>query len=214
MLTLLGAAALAATTHDPATWTSVNLQVDLDAQPDTGPRLWTDLHFRRTDANFVGIARPAFGWDVARGVGVYVGYGWIPTYGESTDDQLVNEHRVWEQLLLTKKLDAVQLGLRPRFEQRVVAGEEGTGLRVRLWGRAAVPVSDRISLVVTDEVFVGLVATDWSVAGFDQNRLFVGPAFPIEGLGRVEFGYMNTFVLRESGNTDLHIASANLFLNL
>jgi hypothetical protein len=215
MFPLLASAAVAQTAHDPAVWSSINTQVDLHPERTVGPRLWADFHFRRTDAWFVGIARPALGWDVAEGAGVFVGYAWVPWLGEATDDQLMNEHRVWEQLLLTRAAGRGQLGFRPRLEQRFVGGEPGVGHRLRLWGRGAAPLGDRVSLVVTDEVFVGLGATTWTtgsnVAGFDQNRLFVGPALPIEGLGRLEVGYLNVFLLRESGNTDLHALSSNLF---
>jgi hypothetical protein len=212
------AGAFAATTHDPAVWSSVNLQVDLHEGRATGPRLWTDLHFRRTDQWFVGIVRPGLGWDLAKGVAVFAGYAWVPWIGEATDDQLMNEHRAWQQALMTRKVGNSQVGFRPRFEQRFVGGEPGTGYRVRLWGRAATPVGKGLQLVATDEVFLGLNETTWTVgsnvAGFDQNRLFVGPALPVEGLGRVEVGYLNVFLLRDSGNTMLHTFSANLFLSL
>lgn len=216
---LLAAASLAAeTTQDLAVWSSVNGQVDLHEGRDTGPRLWTDLHFRRTDAWFVGIARPALGYDLAKGVAVYAGYAWVPWIGEATDDALQHEHRAWQQALLSRKAGSVQLGLRPRLEQRFVGGQPGTGHRLRVWGRAAAPVSKPVSLVVTDEVFVGFNATDWvvgsNVAGFDQNRLFLGAALPVAEVGRVEVGYLDTFVLRSTGNTLLHTFSTNLFLNL
>lgn len=210
------ALAAAAATHDPAVWSSVTVQADLDEEDDRGPRLWLDLHFRRMDSNFLFIGRPALGWDVAKGVGLFAGYAWVPWIGDATDGALQNEHRAWQQALLQRKTGRTQLGFRPRLEQRFVGGEPGVGHRVRLWGRAAHPLSDRVSLAVTDEVFLGLNPTEWTtgsnVAGFDQNRLFVGPALPIEGLGRVELGYLNVVILRESGDTVLHAMSSNLFL--
>jgi hypothetical protein len=152
------------------------------------------------------------GYDLTRGVAVFAGYAWVPSIGAATDDELVQEHRVWEQALLQRSVETVKVAFRPRLEQRFLTGE--VGHRLRLWGRVEVPLGEPVSLVVTDEVFLGFNDTDWgAVAGFDQNRLFVGPALPIEGVGRVEFGYMNTLLHRDD-DTDLHIVSANLFVNL
>ncbi len=211
---LLGALASAQTTHDLATWTSVGLLANLHGDRPSGPRLWTDLHARRTDASFTGIVRPGLGWDLADWITVYAGYAWIPQVGESTADELLSEHRAWEQLLLQRRVGELTLGLRPRLEQRFLEAQPEVGHRLRLWGRAAVPVGGDLSLVLTDEVFLGLGATAWSPSGFDQNRLFVGPALPVSEVGRVELGYTNTFLARETGDTVLHVVSANLYLNL
>ena len=62
------------------------------------------------------------------------------------------------------------------------------------------------------EVFLGFNKTEWTKQGFDQNRLFVGPALGTD-FGRVEFGYMNVYLDRDA-DSDLHLASANLFVNL
>ena len=208
----LAMALAAPQTQDAGVWTSLNLAAPLHDGRDAGPRLWLDMHGRRTDASFLAIIRPGVGVDLTRGVAVFAGYAWVPSIGSATDDTLAQEHRVWEQALLQRSVESVKFAFRPRLEQRFVTGE--VGHRLRLWGRAEVPLSEAVSFVVTDEVFVGVNDTEWgAVAGFDQNRLFVGPALPIEGVGRVEFGYMNTLLHRDV-DTDVHIVSATLFINL
>lgn len=207
------AVAHAAPTQDVGVWSSVALQADLDDEADTGPRLWLDLHGRRTASSFVGIVRPGVGWDLAKGVSVFAGYAWVPTVPDDPLAEVSNEHRAWEQALLSTRMDGVQLALRPRLEQRFLAGDPDIALRARAWVRAGIPVTGPVSLSVWDEVFLGLNETDWAVAGFDQNRVFVGPAFALEEHGRVEIGYLNAFLMRDSGDTLLHAVSASLLLH-
>lgn len=210
---LLASQASAQVDQDLGAWESVNLQASLHKDDQkTGPRLWTDLHFRRWDTQFLAIVRPGIGFDVARGVSVFAGYAWVPSVGDATEGELLNEHRIWEQALLTGKVKEIALGFRPRLEQRFEQGEAQIGHRLRLWGRAGVPLRGSVSLSVTDEVFLGFNKTEWTKQGFDQNRLFVGPALGTD-FGRVEFGYMNVYLDRDA-DSDLHLASANLFVNL
>ena len=206
----LTAPAYAATTHDAATWTSVVAQVDLHEGEDHGPRLMADVHARRTGAAFTAIVRPAIGWDVNKSLSIAVGGAWVGVAGASTEGELVSEARVWEQVLLAGKVEDLALGLRFRLEQRVLA--DGAGHRVRVWGRAAMPVSDALSFVATDEVFVGTLGPSAPVA-FDQNRLFLGVALPVLEKSRIELGYTHVLVVRGDATTHIHVLASNLFLS-
>lgn len=54
-----------------------------------------------------------------------------------------------------------------------------------------------LGFVVWDELFLGMTGASWAKKGFDQNRLFVGPAvFAFEGIFRVEVGYPFNYLSR------------------
>lgn len=56
---------------------------------------------------------------------------------------------------------------------------------------------------ISDELFVNLRDTDWGArAGFDQNRLFIGPGVELAQGGRVDVGCLNVFT-RRAGQQDL-----------
>ncbi len=211
MLVWMVSTALAAEAT-PGAWGGALIQADVPSslRKGRGPRLWLDLHGRSSGAGFVGIARPAAGWALGRGFTVYAGYAWI---GTVSDDLLVHEHRVWEQAVWAPPIKDWSLTLRPRLEQRFLDGQAEVAHRARLWGRVGVPLAPRVGLVVHDEVFVGLGATPGTKSGFDQNRLFLGPFFPLAEGGRVEVGYLHTFLDRDV-DTHLHLLSTLLVVNL
>ncbi len=211
MLIAVALSAIAAT-HDPAVWTGALIQANLHPERTTGPRLWVDLHARSWENGWTSITRPAVGWDLAPGVSAFVGYAWIPTVDPA--NTLTNEHRSWVQLVLQPDVGAVSLAVRPRLEQRFSDAASGVGHRARLWARVGVPVSDALSIVVTDELFVGLVDTGWSVGGFDQNRAFVGITLPLAASGRIELGYLDAMLLRGGEVLHQHVASTLLVLSL
>jgi hypothetical protein len=71
-----------------------------------------------------------------------------------------------------------------------------------------------LGFVVWDELFLGMTGASWSKKGFDQNRLFVGPAvFAFEGIFRVEVGYPFNYLSR-TPNRIPHILALNLFVSV
>jgi hypothetical protein len=197
---------------DLAAWEGLFAQVPLHEDGESGPRLWLDAHARRDGSRFVGIVRPAVGWDVSARSSFWLGYAWVPSV---TDGSVAPEHRVWQQGLFGWKLrDGVTTSLRPRLEQRFAPHADGIGLRARLFGRAQVDVSDRVSLVVSDEIFVRANDSGFGDAGLDQNRLFFGPALRgYEGM-RLEIGYLDQRVWTPAGPVVTHVVATNLFLTL
>lgn len=194
-------------------WTAVLLQKSL-SEGDSGPRLWLDLHDRRGETGTVQIVRPGVGWQFNPQASVWLGYAWIPTWPDEGDATF--EHRIWEQAFLSKKLgDSWSFTLRPRLEQRLRFDQDGMGHRLRVMGRAAYHLGGPVSVVVWDEAFIQFNTNDWITAkGFDQNRLFIGPALTgFEGM-RVEVGYFNQLVPRPDLLTLNHTVMVNLFLNL
>ena len=65
-----------------------------------------------------------------------------------------------------------------------------------------------------DEAFFDFNDTDWGArAGFDQNRLFLGPQWRFDAAGRVkgEVGYLNRYARRDGAEDGMdHLVSINL----
>ncbi|MEZ4317592.1 MAG: DUF2490 domain-containing protein [Myxococcota bacterium] len=192
-----------------STWEGLVVTASLPGE-DPGPlRLWFDGHARRGDS-FVGIVRPGLGVDLGGGLAVWAGYAWVAT---ATPGDLASEHRVWEQVTWNRGGKRISGGLRGRLEQRFGPGSGAVGLRVRGFGRVQADVAGPFSLVVWDELFVGLNDTPRGPAGLDQNRLFAGPAWRAGSL-RAEAGVLGQALLRDGDWTVVPVIATNLFLTL
>ncbi|MCF7559444.1 DUF2490 domain-containing protein [Sabulilitoribacter multivorans] len=126
---------------------------------------------------------------------ILLGYGYIlsENYVGSTDEKVsVNEHRIFQQLVLNQKIGSVKLGHRYRFEQRFV--ESDFKLRFRYFLSANIPLcvkEDNMSkfyLSAYNEIFLNT-----KTAIFDRNRLYGGIGYNVNQNIRVELGYMNQF---------------------
>lgn len=211
LLALVAGIPSTAYADDGAVWTGVFATGKLH-DGDSGPRLWLDLHARRTGTGMPTIVRPGIGWDFSKGVNATVGYALVSTLASGTGE-VTGDHRIWQQLLLSHKLEnGLALSFRPRLEQRFHFTSRGTQLRLRLQGRVGVPLSEVWGLSVWDELFLGLNDVPWATQGFDQNRAFVGPYIQAEG-ARFEVGYLNVPLRKEGVTTMSHVAAMNLFLS-
>lgn len=176
-----------------------------------------DTHVRRGNAGTVHIARPGAGIRLTEGVSLWAGYAWVPVFSD-TDANPRDEHRLWQQLILSHRFESASLQSRTRFEQRFVEGGDDVGLRLREFVRFDWKffshASSGVGVVIWDEVFVGLSETDFGQpGGLDQNRLFVGPMFALTQWARIEPGYLFVYVRREAGDRVAHAFSVNLFLS-
>ena len=71
-----------------------------------------------------------------------------------------------------------------------------------------------VGLAIWDELFIGLNNPGFAVKGYDQNRLFVGPALYTPYGVRVEAGYLFVHLNRSPDNQLQHVAAVNLFVAL
>lgn len=190
MLTLVGAVPAAAQTDDDAQlWTAVTVTGKLS---DTLVYA-ADGQFRLFD----GLSR--YGHTVLRGsIGVAVrpdltvSMGYAHSTANRTGKAWVSEERVFEQF--TRKIierPGVNLTTRGRVEQRWSEAGHEAGWRYRQFLRLTVPLGGSApALVVSEESFISLNATDWGVrSGFDQQRGMVGLAFPVNAVATIEAGY-------------------------
>lgn len=202
---------VAAWAADVGTWEGVLVQAALHEESKVGGRIWFDAHARRDGGKFVGILRPGLGLDLGRGFTIWGGYAWIPSVADG--DPLKSEHRIWEQVTWNASSERFGGGLRGRLEQRFAAGTEGVGLRFRGFGRAQVNLPGSLALVAWDEAFVEVNDSGFLPPGFDQNRLFVGPAWRAGAL-RAEVGLLEQHFVRAGTWTAVTAFATNLFFTL
>ena len=191
-------------------WNALLSTVSLNSEA-TGPSLWLDVHGRRGPSTGL-LLRPGAGYRIAPWVSVWAGYGWMPVF--DNEGARIDEHRVWQQVVLTKKVAPFSLQARTRVEQRF-GSDPGVGYRVREFVRVGwSPEELPFGLVLWDEVFVGLNETSWGPrSGYDQNRLFMGGALPIPDKARFETGYLAVHANRTPDQL-AHVLVMNLFVGL
>lgn len=197
-------------------WYSMPMTVDVGEEL---PRLqlWLDEHVRRGPQQTVHITRPGLGLRIYDWLTVYAGYAWVPTFVDEPRATR-HEHRLWEQLIANwSPVGSVGIQVRTRFEQRFSDAGDDVALRVRQFARLLWKPAQTapLAFVVWDEVFVGLNDADWGpAAGYDQNRLFAGPAFSIDDVARFEVGYMVNHLRREPENVIGHVLYTQLLVFL
>ncbi|MGC6513736.1 MAG: DUF2490 domain-containing protein [Myxococcota bacterium] len=190
-------------------WTGQLMSIDLDAEKDAGLKVWLDLHERQMPGSFVAIVRPGIGYDTGKGVSVWAGYGWIPTWD---GDTLRNEHRIWQQAIGKTTVKAVSLMGRLRLEQRFLDGASKVGHRVRVFARSGFKLTESYGLSLWDETFIHLNDTSFSTPGLNQNRAFFGPYIKAEKGWRTEFGYLNLVVNQGDSLAMSHVLAMNIFI--
>ena len=189
-------------------------------------RWWFDGHLRLFDDSGgfgQSIVRPGIGYALNDQTTVWAGYGWIRTSPARRPDQEkesnsdIDEHRLWQQITWSQKLEPVTVGLRSRMEERFFDTESETALRFRqlLSWRHALESESGLSLVIWDEVFINLNDTSTSVNGFDQNRLFLGFGRKSGSTNpsRTEIGYLYQRVGGSAGSIlNNHLLSVNFYM--
>jgi hypothetical protein len=181
-------------------WTAAFLTARITGdKAEPGLNAWFDVHGRFGSDRTVAIVRPGLGYRFTELLSGWVGYAWVPTWLD--DGPTVHEHRVWEQGIVQGKEGFLRYQVRPRLEQRFREGQDDVGHRFRLFLRANLRVTEEVPLDVAlwAEVFLGLNETAWGqVAGFDQNRGFIGLGYTL-GPARLEAGYLNVTAHRLDG---------------
>lgn len=161
-----------------------------------------------------GLVRPGLGYAVNDKASLWLGYAYFPT--DPFTSEAYNEQRLWEQFLWAQPTDFGKFSFRNRLEQRFRPAGSEVGWRFRQMYALSYPLSfaPGFSLEVSDEVFVNLNNTDWTVNGFDQNRAFVGISYHFNQPVATEIGYMNRYIREtEAPNKMEHILSLSLSLH-
>jgi hypothetical protein len=192
--------------------------------------LWGDFHFRTTH-NFVqdpskGIIRLGLMYYLNDDLKFTNGYAFINHFPEEGHANIsMPEHRIWHQLQLhTKygKLRTMQwVRLEERFRRKVKNDNElADGYRfderIRYNFLLNIPLSKKgiapktVSAILNNELMINLSKNNvYNV--FEQNRLFTGLAYNFNSHSNLQFGYMNVYQQKSSGNKFLNANSIRLF---
>lgn len=209
---LCASTALADTENTFQSWTALFAQGRTGAAQGPSPAYWLDLQVRRGSATTVLLARPGLGYMFDARFSVWAGYLFAPTFVDDGEDRY--EHRAWEQFMAVFKPGDSTWTLRTRAEQRFVVDAEDVGYRFRQLVRLQQALTPTVAAVLWDEVFLAANDTDFGqLAGFDQNRAFVGPAWLPESGVRLEAGYLSVVQRRRDVTTLVHALSVNAFLS-
>ncbi len=161
------------------------------------------------------ITHDAIGYRFDEHHALHVGYAFAyaipPLAREPT-----NENRAWEQYTYAATTPAGAFQSRSRLEQRTVNVGSGTAVRFREMLRLSYPLNPSWSLVGWDELFINANTVDWGpVAGFDQNRVFVGVGYKFDTAFRTEIGYMNQYINRDLVYDRIfNVLSLNLYVDV
>lgn len=145
------------------------------------------------------LLRTGVGYSLSSNANALMGYGFIRSenYNNSNNKSVVNEHRIFQQLILKQKVKSVGFQHRYRFEQRFV--EDDFKLRFRYFLGLNIPLwknkEQAFYLSAYDEIFLNTVSNV-----FDRNRLYGGLGYKINSNLKFELGYMNQFL--NSDNRD------------
>jgi hypothetical protein len=132
------------------------------------------------------------------------GYGWITNYVNDEKffkDQIVDENRVWEQIILKNNTGRVFFEHRYRFEQRWISSSSNTNYRNRLRYllRLTIPMNNKelkkntLFLGLYNEVFINLTNSP-----FDRNRLYGALGYQINSSTNIQLGYLLQTVATKS----------------
>ncbi len=171
-------------------WASISLDTKPSADSPYTFDLNTELRYAPDgDLDTVEI-RPGFAYKLDNGIRLSGGY----LYAQSEragPDQI--EHRLWQRVSYgIAEFGGGEFKGQTRLEERWREGGDGTGVRVRHQFAFAHPITDTpFTLVLSDEVTVGLNETDWgNTKGFQENRAQAVMEWEM-GPATWEFGYLN-----------------------
>ena len=124
------------------------------------------------------------------------GYGWITNYVNNENvfkDQIVDENRIWEQIILKSNTGRVYFEHRYRFEQRWISTSANTNYknRLRYLVRLTIPINNKE--VKPKTLFVGLyneVFINLANSPFDRNRLYGALGYQVNSSTNIQLGYL------------------------
>ena len=158
------------------------------------------------------VGRAAVGYELTPRQKVLVGYAYQETESPYSKVAL-SEHRAWEQHEFKHTFDNKDsLSFRTRLEERTTDVSSDTAVRFREQVKYAHALTNKLSLVASEEIFANVNKTNWGpVSGFDQNRGFVGVGYKLNDHYKTEIGYMNQYLNREN-NYDRMVHMFNISL--
>lgn len=170
-----------------------------------------DAQWRRSDLGTAWQqyqARPAVNYQLTKDILLTTGYAYTQAYpyGEFPVAAAFPEHRLYEQLLVTKRVKSLSMQHRTRMEQRWIRYPNQIPWtyqnRFRHMVRVEIPISapeerTRWYIPVYDEILLG-IPPNYGARTFDQNRIAAGIG-RAHGPVKAEVVYMNQFLGQRNG---------------
>lgn len=198
--------------EDGRIWLGLSLQGKL---ADTGLNWSAELQPRwREEGDNLDqlIIRPALFYKLDAKSSVWFGYEKVINHPESK--ATFDEHRLWQQYSYTfDPINSVTLQNRTRLEERRKEHAKETNYRLRQMLKVSMPLESnpKLSLIISDELFINLNDTDWvAQSGFDQNRLFMGAGYVFNPTAKLEAGYLNQYVNSNPIDKMNHVLSSTV----
>lgn len=179
--------------HDMQLWTPITLDCKIHKQWrgyfEVAPRVGENA----SGLNQL-LVRPGIEYRKSDKLSFLVGYLWLSSYA---GENVINEHRIWEQLMTNNCYKKLTIINRSRAEQRLFENLSGTGVRLRHMLKLNYPISKRFYATAQDELFVNVNSVEnGPQAGIDQNRIFAGIGVKPHRKARTEIGYQYQYVNR------------------
>ncbi len=148
------------------------------------------------------LLRTGLGYTFSNKNNLLLGYGFIRSenYRNSSDTQdILNEHRIYQQFITKQGSKSYSLQHRYRFEQRFVEDEFKLRFRYFLALNLALSSEGLIEkqpyFSLYNEIFINGQGT-----AFDRNRLYAGVGYLFNSKLKAELAYMNQFF--QNGSRD------------
>lgn len=148
------------------------------------------------------LLRTGLGYTFSNKNNLLLGYGFIRSenYRNSSDTQdILNEHRIYQQFITKQGSKLYSLQHRYRFEQRFVEDEFKLRFRYFLALNLALSSEGLIEkhpyISLYNEIFINGQGT-----AFDRNRLYAGVGYLFNSKLKAELAYMNQFF--QNGSRD------------
>lgn len=185
-----------------------------------------DIQLRSADQwdgvrNF--LFRPGVTYYLHKNSNVTAGYLLTNTFlkQEGATDNVLTEHRIWEQYILIHKIKLVTLQHRFRLEQRFIERSQGDvfAQRLRYFVRGIIPIvktnevfSRGTFVALQNELFFNIQHKNkLNGESFDQNRAYAAVGHRFSKRLDIEVGYLNQFSKGRLNNTMNHVAQVALY---
>lgn len=163
------------------------------------------------------LVRPAVQYFINDKNNVALGYLWQTTQNQliGSSNNVMHEHRIFEQYIYTHKLSSILATHRFRVEQRFIErpNEDVFAQRFRYFFRFIQPLVKAETgftkgpfVALQNEVFLNIQNKEKiNNSVFDQNRLYLAAGYRFSKKFDVEAGYMNQAVKNTSNHTNNNI---------
>ena len=179
------------------------------------------------------ILRPGLNFHVNKTLMLTTGYALVESRRTAGGlSSLLPEHRIWQQVLVSQKINRISLAHRFRFEERFLPRAKAVNdelktdghdqaFRFRYFVRSLFPLTGGTGFAkgpyaaLQNEVFLN-TGDKSAVNGkaFDQNRLYGAIGYRFTGKIDIEAGYLNQYTNTRTSFVNNHVAQVAVYKRL